>query len=191
MQKSYTMQRSYYLCQPMKKRSLHELGRASIEIFQNTPKLPVVLVLDNVRSMHNVGSIFRSADCFAVSQLYLCGITACPPHRDIEKTALGATLSVPWQHHANTADIVQLLKKEGYLVYALEQTTASVDLQQFTLTPQQRYAFVLGNEVAGVQNEVLGWVDGCVEIPQFGTKHSFNVSVTAGILLWDVWTKLH
>lgn len=144
------------------------------------------LVLDNVRSMNNTGSIFRSADCFGVEHIHLCGITACPPHRDIHKTALGAEDSLPWSYSAHTADAIRALKDQGYFICAVEQVEGSVQLGDFTLPEGRKTALVLGNETEGVAQEVLDLCDACIEIPQFGTKHSFNVSVCAGIILWHL-----
>lgn len=174
----------------MQKLQLQELNRISVVDFKQAQKTPIVVVLDNVRSMHNVGSVFRTSDAFAIEALMLCGITAQPPHREIEKTALGATQSVDWIYAASTLEAVQQLKEQGYKVFAIEQVSTSIDLMKFQPQTNQCYAFVFGNEVNGISNDILPMVDGCIEIPQFGTKHSFNVSVTAGIVLWDVFAKL-
>lgn len=168
-----------------------ELNRASVEEFRVQEKLPVVVVLDQVRSMHNVGSVFRTADGFSAEQIVLCGITGQPPHREIEKTALGATSSVAWKHEPDTVSAVKKLRENGYLVLAVEQVDGSIPLNEFTPKVHERYALVFGNEVHGVQDEVLAVVDGCLEIPQFGTKHSFNIVVSAGIVLWDFFAKLN
>jgi tRNA G18 (ribose-2'-O)-methylase SpoU len=175
----------------MAKLKLDELNRVSVADFKNQKKLPIVVVLDEVRSLHNVGSIFRTADGFAVESLVLCGITAQPPHREIEKTALGATQSVDWSYFPSTMAAVLELKAKGYTVLALEQASESIMLSDFTPTSATKYAIILGNEVNGVNDEVMKLVDGCLEIPQFGTKHSFNVVVSAGIVLWDFFTKWH
>lgn len=175
----------------MAKLKLDELNRVSIADFKNQQKLPIVLVLDEVRSLHNVGSIFRTADGFAVEAMVLCGITAQPPHREIEKTALGATQSVEWSYFQSTVAAVLELKAKGYSVLALEQASESTKLTDFTPTADTKYAIILGNEVNGVNDEVMKLVDGCLEIPQFGTKHSFNVVVSAGIVLWDFFAKWH
>ena len=174
----------------MQKLSMDQLNRVDIESFKELEKVPVTIVLDNVRSMHNVGSAFRTADGFAIEQIILCGITATPPHREIEKTALGATQSVQWSHYKETATAIQELKAQGYKVLAIEQAEGSVSLEKFEITANQKYALVFGNEVHGVDEEVMSMVDGCIEIPQFGTKHSFNVSVTIGIILWDLLKKI-
>lgn len=169
---------------------MDQLKRPSVEAFKKQAKLPVTLVLDNVRSMHNVGSAFRTADAFALEEIILCGITATPPHREIEKTALGATQSVAWQHEPNTVQTVQELRNQGYRIIAVEQAANSTPLQQFTSIPHEKYALVFGNEVHGVSSEVMAHIDGCIEIPQSGTKHSLNIAVSVGIVLWDFYTKL-
>lgn len=169
----------------MRKLKITELNRVSKEEFKNIDKLPLVVVLDEVRSLYNVGSVFRSSDAFAVSAVYLCGITAVPPNAEIHKTALGAEDSVDWKYFKRTQDAVNELKADGYEMLAIEQVEHSTMLQHMTLDPQKKYAIILGNEVKGVQQEVVDMCDGCIEIPQFGTKHSLNVSVTAGILIWE------
>jgi tRNA G18 (ribose-2'-O)-methylase SpoU len=174
----------------MRKLKLDELNRVSVSDFKAQEKLPVTLVLDNVRSMHNVGSIFRTADGFAVEQLCLCGITGQPPHREIEKTALGATQSVNWKYYADVLDAVAELKNSGYKIAAIEQAENSMMLNEFLPINDEKYALFLGNEVNGVSDEVMKLIDYCIEIPQFGTKHSFNVVVSAGIVLWDFFSKL-
>lgn len=169
-----------------RKLSTQQLNRLTIYQYRQADKNPVCVVLDNVRSMNNVGSIFRSADCFGVEKLCLCGITATPPHRDIHKTALGAEESMAWTYHEHTAELCRTLKQEGYLLIAVEQVEGSVSLSNFKLNADQRYAIIFGNEVDGVSEEVLNLCDVCLEIPQYGTKHSFNVSVCAGIVLWEL-----
>lgn len=164
---------------------MSELGRLSVEAYQSAPKTPLVLVLDNIRSGLNVGSIFRTADAFALEKLLLCGITAQPPHREILKTALGSTDSVHWEYAESTRDAVLSLKNAGYIVYAVEQTTHKTWLQEFKAEAGKAYAFVLGNEVDGVSEDALAVCDGALEIPQFGTKHSLNVAVAAGIVTWE------
>ncbi len=173
----------------MKKLTMEELNRVSTEEFKAQEKLPVVVVLDNVRSMYNVGSIFRTCDGFAVEALYLCGITACPPHKEIAKTAWGATEAVRWRHFGQTVEAVEELKSLGYKVFAVEQVDTSVSLQEFVPAADAKVAVVLGNEVFGVDDEVLALCDGAVEIPQAGTKHSFNVSVAGAIVLWELFRK--
>ena len=174
----------------MRKLTMPELNRLPVTDFQAIPKSPVVLVLDNVRSLHNVGAVFRTADAFALERLYLCGVTGCPPHREITKTALGSTESVAWEHCATTVAAATQLKQAGYQLVAVEQTTSSVLLPQFRPAPGRPLALVLGNEVFGVDDEVLALCEAAVEIPQLGTKHSLNVSVAAGVVLWDVLGKL-
>ncbi|HEY5328012.1 MAG TPA: RNA methyltransferase [Mucilaginibacter sp.] len=174
----------------MRKLKLNELNRASVAEFKVGKKLPIVLVLDNVRSMHNIGSIFRTADAFAVEKICLCGITAQPPHREIEKTALGATQSINWEYFANPLQAIEQLRGDGYRIVAVEQAENSTMLQDFTVTDGEKYALIFGNEVNGVNDEVMGKIDACIEIPQFGTKHSFNIVVSAGIVLWDLFLKM-
>ncbi len=174
----------------MRKLKLEELGRVSAEEFKSTEKNPVVVVLDNIRSMNNVGSAFRTCDAFAAEQLFLCGVTAKPPHREINKTAIGAQDTVDWKYFDKTEDAVHELKNQGYKIYGVEQTDKSVLLNQMAYPENDKVAFVFGNEVFGVSDEVLPLLDACIEIPQFGTKHSLNISVTVGILLWDYISKL-
>ncbi|MBS1527291.1 MAG: RNA methyltransferase [Bacteroidetes bacterium] len=169
----------------MRKLKLEELNRASVSEFKEQEKLPVVVVLDNVRSMHNVGSVFRTCDGFAVEKICLCGITGQPPHREIEKTALGATQSIDWAHYADPLQAVQELREQGYFIIAVEQAEKSIMLNHFKAETGKKYALVFGNEVNGVSDEVMKNIDACIEIPQFGTKHSFNIVVSAGIVLWD------
>ncbi len=169
----------------MKKLSLKELNRLSVAEFKKVPKAPLVIVMDNVRSALNVGSAFRTADAFALQKIILCGITAQPPHREIMKTAIGATQSVDWEYFATTQQAVGALKKEGYTIVAVEQADESIMLHDFSLQKDGKYALIFGNEVTGVNDEVMEMVDVCVEIPQFGTKHSLNVSVSVGIVVWD------
>lgn len=169
----------------MKKLSLKELNRISVKEFKEIEKLPVVVVMDNVRSALNVGSAFRTGDAFAISELLLCGITATPPHREILKTAIGASASVAWQHFETTISAVDYLKSEGYTILAVEQAAGSTNLNQFEVEPDKKYALIFGNEVSGVDQEVMNVVDGCLEIPQFGTKHSLNISVSIGVTLWE------
>ncbi|RYY33989.1 MAG: TrmH family RNA methyltransferase [Sphingobacteriaceae bacterium] len=175
----------------MRKLKLDELNRATVDEFKEQNKLPVTVVLDNIRSMHNIGSVFRTADGFAVEQLMLCGISAQPPHREIEKTALGATQSINWKYFSDTTDAVTELRAAGYKIIAIEQAESSVMLDTFTPAPGEKYALIFGNEVNGVSDEVMQTIDTCIEIPQFGTKHSFNIVVSAGIVLWDFFSKLH
>ncbi|MCD0490032.1 RNA methyltransferase [Pedobacter sp. MC2016-14] len=174
----------------MQKLKLDELNRVSVEEFKQQEKLPLVVILDNVRSMHNVGSVFRTSDGFSIEKIYLCGITAQPPHREIEKTALGATQSIEWLYVENTVDAVTQLRNEGYRILAIEQAKDSNMLHTFVPDPSQKYALIFGNEVNGVSDEVMAVIDECIEIPQFGTKHSFNIVISAGIVLWDFFAKL-
>ena len=167
-----------------RKLKITEMNRISVEQFHDAEKLPLVVVLDGVRSLYNVGSVFRTSDAFRVAEVILCGITATPPHTEIHKTALGAEESVKWRYYKNTIDAVKALREEGYQLLSIEQCEGSTMLQDFHPDPSLRYAVILGNEVKGVQQEVVDACDGCLEIPQYGTKHSMNVSVTAGIVIW-------
>ncbi|OJW66622.1 MAG: RNA methyltransferase [Candidatus Amoebophilus sp. 36-38] len=170
----------------MKKLSLQELNRKSIEAFRTARKLPLVLVLDNIRSMHNIGAAFRIADAFLVEKIYLCGITAQPPHREIHKTALGAEETVAWEYASDSSILLQHLKKNGYLIVGLEQTDKSLLLYDYPATEDQKYALVVGNEVFGINEEALAACDIALEIPQYGTKHSLNVAVSMGIAVWEI-----
>lgn len=173
-----------------RKKLVTEMGRIDRDAFSKADKLRLLVVLDNVRSLHNVGSVFRTGDAFRVERIMLCGITATPPSAEIHKTALGAEDVVEWQYFASTMDAVAALRSEGFKVFAIEQCEGSVALQDFVAEPGTRYAVVLGNEVKGVQQEVVDASDGAIEIPQFGTKHSLNVSVTAGMVIWEFAKKL-
>ena len=168
---------------------LQELNRISVDEYKSAEKTPIIVVLDNIRSFNNVGSVFRSADCFRIEKIYLCGITAQPPHREIHKTAIGATESVDWEHVENTSDVMEKLKNDGWKTYAIEQTEKSVMLDAFQPT-NQKVVVVMGNEVEGVQQEVIDACDGVLEIPQIGTKHSLNISVCTGVVLWDLFSKM-
>ena len=174
----------------MRKLTISELNRVSVDQYQLIRKLPIVIILDNIRSQNNIGSIFRTSDAFLIQEIHLCGITATPPHREIHKTALGATDSVTWKYYADGVDSVRELKMNGFTLYAVEQTTQSVDLGQISITSSSKIALVFGNEVEGINEGVLKLVDDCIEIPQFGTKHSLNVSVAAGIVIWEVFKKM-
>lgn len=174
----------------MRKLKITELNRISAEQFKEAKKLPLIVVLDNVRSQYNVGSVFRTSDAFRVESIYLCGISATPPHQEIHKTALGAEDTVEWKYFKNTIEAIKELKEAGYFIYSIEQVEGSVMLQDLHLDNTKKYAVVLGNEVKGVQQEVVNLSDGCIEIPQFGTKHSLNVSTTAGIVIWDFFKKM-
>jgi len=171
----------------MKKLKLEELGRLSVTEFKSAKKIPVCILLDNVRSLHNVGSAFRTADAFSVEKLVLTGITGTPPHREIEKTALGATTSVAWTHHEDAAQAAAALKAEGWKIVIVEQTTESIPLQSFSANPSEKLCLVFGNEVNGVSDGVIELADVAVEIPQSGTKHSLNISVCVGIVVWEIY----
>ncbi|KAB7730274.1 TrmH family RNA methyltransferase [Rudanella paleaurantiibacter] len=173
----------------MRKLALDELNRLSVDQFKTVPKFPYCLILDDIRSLNNVGSVFRTADAFRAEKLYLCGITGQPPHRDITKTALGATESVEWLYEPDVMALCNRLRAEGWAVVAIEQAEGSTSLSDFTPAPNKRYAFVFGNEVTGVADTVVQQADQVVEIPQFGTKHSLNIAVTAGIVCWDFLQK--
>lgn len=173
----------------MRKLKNQELGRMNVDEFKESTKIPIVIILDNIRSAYNVGSIFRTADAFRVQKLFLCGITGTPPNKEIQKTALGAADSVEWEYAPNSYDIVILLKNQGFLVYVVEQADGSILLQEFQPGNDTKIALVFGHEVFGVEQKVVDIADGCIEIPQFGTKHSFNVSVSVGIVLWDLFIK--
>ncbi len=174
----------------MKKLSMDELSRISVEDFKKQDKTGLILVLDNVRSLNNIGSIFRTADAFLLEGIYLCGITATPPHREIQKTALGATESVNWKHFNEAKDAIAELKSKGFQIISIEQVANPVLLNDFKPLPNLKYAIVLGNEVEGVNQEVIDQSDLCIEVPQYGTKHSLNVSVCAGIIVWDLFVKM-
>ena len=176
---------------PFTKLKLEELGRVDVETFREQKKLPVAVVLDSVRSMNNIGSVFRTSDGFAVEQIILCGITAQPPHREIEKTALGATQSVNWTYFSGIKEALQKLRGEGYQIIAVEQAENSTRLNQYQPENNQKYALIFGNEINGVSEEAMQMIDNCIEIPQFGTKHSFNIVVSVGMVLWDFFAKLN
>lgn len=173
----------------MRKLRTIEMQRLSVDEFHEAAKLPLIVVLDDVRSLHNVGSVFRSGDAFRVEAVYLCGITATPPHPEIHKTALGGEDSVAWRYFPTATEAIDSLHNDGFFVYSIEQVEGSTKLQNLQLDTDRRYAVVLGNEVKGVHQEVVDMSDGCLEIPQFGTKHSLNVSVTAGMVIWEVAKK--
>ena len=173
----------------MEKLKLDQLGRISVEEFKQTSKLPVCIILDNVRSLHNVGSAFRTADAFKLEKIYLTGITGTPPHREIEKTALGATASVDWEYFENTGEILKQLKAKNYTLVAVEQTSESKSLEAFSAEPVKKYCLVFGNEVHGVSDEAIALADIALEIPQQGTKHSLNISVCLGIVAWEFFKK--
>ena len=170
----------------MRKLQNKELGRKSLEEFRGSEKSPFTIVLDNIRSQVNVGSVFRTADAFLTARICLCGITACPPNREIQKTALGATESVEWKYFRETSEAISSLKEEGYKIVGIEQTAGSVSLNDFVVQKNQKYALVFGHEVNGVDQKIIDECDYVIEIPQFGTKHSFNIAVSAGIVLWEL-----
>ena len=173
----------------MRKLNMDELNRVSVEQFNCLEKLPVICVLDNIRSQHNIGSIFRTSDAFRIREIFLCGITATPPNREINKSALGATESVKWQYFSETTAAIGHLKAAGYKIVAVEQAVGSIALEDYIADASENIALIFGNEVNGVSYDVMEMVDACIEIPQFGTKHSFNVSVTAAIVLYQFYTK--
>jgi len=170
----------------MRKLSNSELNRITVKDFKATRKLPVVVVLDNVRSLQNIGSVFRTSDAFRVEGIHLCGISATPPHREIHRTALGATESVDWKYFPTTAASAETLRAGGYLIYGVEQTDQSVPLGKFRPPEGRKFALIFGNEIGGIGEEIIPLLDGCLEIPQFGTKHSLNIAVSAGIVLWHI-----
>jgi tRNA G18 (ribose-2'-O)-methylase SpoU len=175
----------------MRKLRMDELPRKNQDEFRNAEKLPVILLLENIRSMHNVGSIFRTADAFLAEAIYLCGYTPKPPHRDIHKTALGSTETVLWKYFDTAAEIVKILKKDGCRIIGVEQVTGSIPLQEFEISDSERTVFIFGNEVDGVSEDLLIYCDDCIEIPQFGMKHSLNVAVAAGMVLWELARSAH
>jgi tRNA G18 (ribose-2'-O)-methylase SpoU len=174
----------------MRKLRTSELNRLSADEMKNVIRLPVIVVLDNVRSAYNVGSVFRTCDAFAIEKIYLCGISASPPNRELMKTALGSTESIPWQYFQSSEEAVKELKSSGYKIILIEQTDESISLEKFLPDKNEYYALVFGNEVDGVSDALLSLADTALEIPQFGTKHSFNISVSAGIVLWDFHLKM-
>ncbi len=175
----------------MRKLSVDELNRLDINEFKKASKIPLTVVLDNVRSMNNIGSLFRTGDAFRISELILCGITAVPPNKEIHKTALGATESVNWSYYPETLQAIQKLKKKGCIICSVEQAESSIMLEDFELKRDLHYAIVFGHEIRGVDQEIVNQSDHCIEIPQHGTKHSLNISVAAGIVIWEFYRKLH
>lgn len=173
----------------MKKLKLEELGRISVEEFKETKKIPVIVILDDVRSAYNVGSVFRTADAFLIQKIYLCGITGTPPNKEIRKTALGADESVEWEYVKDISPLIGELKSENYKIISIEQTEGSISLPEFKIDPDEKYVLIFGNEVEGVNQKVVDLSDYCIEIPQEGTKHSLNVSVCAGIVMWEFFRK--
>lgn len=175
----------------MRKLENSELGRKDANEFKAAEKTPLIVILDDIRSLHNIGSVFRTADAFLLEKIYLCGITATPPNKEIHKTALGATETVAWEHYKNITEAIISLKEQAVTILAIEQAEGAVYLQDFTPEAGKKYALVFGNEVKGVSQEAVNLCDGVIEIPQLGTKHSLNISVSAGIVVWDMFTKLH
>ncbi|MFV8362005.1 RNA methyltransferase [Flavobacterium sp. ZT3P35] len=175
----------------MRKLENSELERKSIEDFKQAQKTPLILVLDDVRSLHNIGSVFRTADAFLIEKIYLCGITATPPNKEIHKTALGATETVVWEHYENVITVIEKLKADDVMTLAIEQVESAVFLQNFEIQKGKKYALVFGNEVHGVSQEAVALCDGCIEIPQLGTKHSLNIAVSAGIVVWDLFKQFN
>jgi len=168
-----------------------ELNRKTLDEFKDSSKIPIVVVLDNIRSLNNIGSVFRTSDALLIERIVLCGISGTPPHKEIHRTALGAEDSVAWEYFEKTVDAIEWLKKDGYKVISIEQTVGSVDLMKYQPKEEVKYALVFGNELRGVEQDVVNISDECIEIPQFGTKHSFNIAVSAGIVLWDFFTKIN
>jgi len=175
----------------MRKLENSELDRKSIEDFKESEKTPIIIVLDDVRSLHNIGSVFRTADAFLIEKIYLCGITATPPNKEIHKTALGATETVAWEHNKNVLEVIENLKSNNITTLAIEQVQSAIFLQDFEVEKGKKYALVFGNEVHGVSQEAVAQCDGCIEIPQLGTKHSLNISVSTGIVVWDLFSKMN
>jgi tRNA G18 (ribose-2'-O)-methylase SpoU len=175
----------------MRKLENSELDRKSVADFKQSEKTPLILILDDIRSLHNIGSVFRTADAFLIEKIYLCGITATPPNKEIHKTALGATETVAWEHAENVLEVIHKLKAEKIQTFAIEQVESAIFLQDFEVETNQKYALIFGNEVFGVAQEAVAICDGAIEIPQLGTKHSLNISVSAGIVVWDLFKKLH
>ncbi|PCH78341.1 MAG: RNA methyltransferase [Flavobacteriaceae bacterium] len=174
----------------MRKLKNSELGRLNVSEFKDSAKVPLIVILDNIRSLNNVGSVFRTSDAFLIKKIYLCGITATPPHKEIHKTALGATESVTWEYRESTVELLKELQEKGVKIAAIEQAENSVSLENFEIETNATYAIVFGNEVKGVQQEVVSISDYCIEIPQFGTKHSLNIAVCCGVVLWDLFKKI-
>jgi len=174
----------------MRKLKNSELKRLNVNEFKKAPKSPLIVVLDNIRSLNNIGSVFRTSDAFLIKKIYLCGISAKPPHKDIHRTALGATETVDWEYVEDTAEVIKKLQKEKVICISIEQADNSIMLHDFHPDKNHTYAFVFGNEVKGVQQQIVDMTDYCIEIPQFGTKHSLNISVSTGIVLWDFFSKM-
>ncbi|WP_353086941.1 RNA methyltransferase [Flavobacterium sp.] len=174
----------------MRKLANNELERKTVADFKSAAKTPVILILDDIRSLHNIGSVFRTADAFLIEKIYLCGITATPPHKEIQKTALGATETVAWEYQKEVGTAIEKLQHEGWKVYAIEQVEGATFLNSFHPQPNERYALIFGNEVYGVSQKAIEQCEGCIEIPQLGTKHSLNIAVSTGIVVWDIFQKM-
>ena len=174
----------------MRKLENKELDRKSVSDFKNANKTPIIIILDDIRSLHNIGSVFRTADAFLVEKIYLCGITACPPNKEINKTALGATDTVTWEYFENILEVIENLKSDGIKVFAIEQVENAIYLNNFKVENQQKYAIIMGNEVFGVSQTAIEICNGVIEIPQLGTKHSLNIAVTTGIVVWDLFRQM-
>ncbi|MGD0710129.1 MAG: RNA methyltransferase [Bacteroidales bacterium] len=175
----------------MRKLKLSELNRITVEEFKRSPKTPIIIVLDNVRSLYNIGSIFRTADAFRLESIYLCGITGTPPNKEIHKSALGATESVDWKYFENTLDAINILKENNYNIIVVEQVEGSSGLEELSFSPSEKIALIFGNEINGVDEKIICHANKCIEIPQFGTKHSLNISVSVGIVVWELFRKMH
>lgn len=175
----------------MRKLKLSELNRITVEEFKQSSKTPIIIILDNIRSLHNIGSVFRTADAFRLESIYLCGITGTPPNKEIHKSALGATESVEWKYFENTIDAVNILKENNYTILIVEQAEGSISLEELTIESSEKIALVFGNEINGVDEKIMTLANKCVEIPQFGTKHSLNISVSVGIVVWELFRKIY
>jgi len=173
----------------MRKTKNSELGRISVEEFKTTKKTPITIVLDNIRSLNNIGSVFRTSDAFMIEEIHLCGITATPPNKDIQKTALGSTETVDWEYFNKTSDSIELLKKNNYSIIGIEQADKSIYLDKYFPDKNKKLAIIFGHEVKGIDTQIMNMIDTCIEVPQFGTKHSINISVCAGIVIWDLFSK--
>jgi 23S rRNA (guanosine2251-2'-O)-methyltransferase len=174
----------------MRKLANNELERKTVADFKSAAKTPVILILDDIRSLYNIGSVFRTADAFLIEKIYLCGITATPPHKEIQKTALGATETVAWEYQKEVETAIEKLQHEGWKIYAVEQVEGATFLNSFHPQPNERYALIFGNEVYGVSQKAIEQCEGCIEIPQLGTKHSLNIAVSTGIVVWDIFQKM-
>jgi tRNA G18 (ribose-2'-O)-methylase SpoU len=175
----------------MRKLKLSELNRITVEEFKQSSKTPIIIILDNIRSLHNIGSVFRTADAFRLESIYLCGITGTPPNKEIHKSALGATESVEWKYFENTIDAVNILKENNYTIIIVEQAEGSISLEELTIESSEKIALVFGNEINGVDEKIMTLANKCIEIPQFGTKHSLNISVSVGIVVWEIFKKMY